>query len=50
MDHVLKTTVLLRDIDEFNDMNRVHAQYFRENVLPVQRFRYLRCPADFMWK
>lgn len=28
MDHVVKTTVLLRDINEFNDLNQVYAQYF----------------------
>ncbi len=28
MDHVVKTTVLLKDIGEFSEMNEVYAQYF----------------------
>ena len=30
MDHILKTTVYMTDIDDFDEMNDVYSEYFEE--------------------
>lgn len=36
LDHVVKTTVFLRSMDDFAVVNDVYAQYFRGEVLPAR--------------
>lgn len=43
-DDVVKTTVLLDDIDDFAKMNEVYAQYFRNNAPARAAFEVAKLP------
>ncbi len=47
MDHVIKTTVYLKDIAEFGKMNEVYAGYFKEGGYPARSaFQVVALPQD----
>lgn len=43
---VVKTTVFLRDIQEFQTMNSVYAEYFKENPPARSAFQVAALPKD----
>jgi 2-iminobutanoate/2-iminopropanoate deaminase len=44
--NVLNTTVLLKDIDDFAEMNEVYATYFKENPPARSCFQVGKLPKD----
>lgn len=47
LDRVVKTTVFLRDMNNFQAMNAVYAQYFRTDIAPARStVQVARLPKD----
>ncbi len=46
MESVVKTTVFLRDMDEFSAMNAVYAEFFTENFPARSTVQVARLPKD----
>ena len=47
MDHVIKTTVFLNDMNDFGTMNGVYASYFTEGLYPSRSaVEVARLPKD----
>ena len=46
LDHVVKTTVFLADMNDFAEMNEVYAQYFSENKPARATVQAARLPRD----
>lgn len=47
MDQVVKTTVFLKDMDDFADMNQVYATFFKEGSYPSRSaVQVARLPKD----
>jgi 2-iminobutanoate/2-iminopropanoate deaminase len=47
LDRVVKTTVFLRDMNDFNAMNTVYAQYFKTGTAPARStIQVARLPKD----
>lgn len=47
MDHVLKTTVFLKDMNDFGAMNKVYATFFTEGKFPARSaVEVARLPKD----
>lgn len=45
-ENVVKTTVLLKDIQDFNAMNEVYAQYFEKDCLARAAFQIAALPMN----
>ncbi len=48
LDLVLKTTVFLTDLANFNEMNKVYAEYFTENYPARSTIQVSRLPKDVL--
>lgn len=48
MDNVVKTTVLLKDMNTFGDMNSVYSEFFKEPYPARAAFEVARLPKDAM--
>lgn len=48
MENIVKTTVLLKDMNTFTDMNEVYAEFFGENPPARAAFEVARLPKDAM--
>ncbi|MDO5440849.1 MAG: RidA family protein [Erysipelotrichaceae bacterium] len=48
MDNVVKTTVLLKDMNTFADMNGVYGEFFKEPYPARAAFEVARLPKDAM--
>ena len=48
MDNVVKTTVLLKDMNTFADMNGVYGEFFKEPFPARAAFEVARLPKDAM--
>ena len=46
MEHVVKTTVLLKSIGDFGAMNEVYGQYFKDNCPARAAFQVAALPKD----
>jgi len=46
LDQVVKTTVFLKDMNDFGAMNQVYAQYFTENFPARSAVQVARLPKD----
>ncbi len=46
MDKVVKTTVFLRDLNDFGAMNEIYGEYFRENPPARSTVQVVRLPRD----
>lgn len=46
LDDVVKTTVFLRDMNDFGDMNAVYAEFFTENFPARSAVEVARLPKD----
>lgn len=47
LEHVVKTTVFLKDINDFAAMNEVYASHFKDDVLPARAaFQVVALPKD----
>lgn len=46
LDHVLKTTVFIKDMNEFAAMNEVYGEYFREDPPARSTIEVARLPKD----
>ena len=46
LDHVLKTTVYLRDLNDFGEMNEVYARFFRQQPPARATVQVGRLPRD----
>jgi len=47
LDHVVKTTVFLRDMNDFPKMNAIYAEYFRADIAPARStVQVTRLPKD----
>lgn len=46
LDNVVKTTVFLRDMNDFDDMNAVYAEFFTENFPARSAVQVARLPKD----
>ena len=49
-DHVVKTTVLLEDINDFEVVNRVYEDSSRARSLPGLLFKWQLCQGEERWK
>lgn len=48
MDNVLKTTILLKDLEDFKAVNGIYAEYFSEPYPARATFEVARLPVDAM--
>ncbi len=48
LDHVLKTTVFLKNMDDFAAMNEVYAAFFKENPPARSAVEVARLPKDVL--
>ena len=48
LDNVVKTTVFLKDMEDFVEMNRVYKTYFPENCPARSAFQVARLPKDVL--
>ncbi|HEX9246639.1 MAG TPA: Rid family hydrolase, partial [bacterium] len=46
MDKVVKTTVFLRDMNDFGAMNEIYGEYFRENPPARSTVQVAKLPRD----
>ncbi len=47
MDHIIKTTVFLKNMNDFNAMNEVYATFFTESGFPARSaIEVARLPKD----
>jgi 2-iminobutanoate/2-iminopropanoate deaminase len=46
MDKVVKTTVFLRDLNDFGAMNEIYGEYFRENPPARSTVQVVKLPRD----
>jgi len=46
LDHVVKTTIFLKDMDEFGAVNEVYGQFFREPYPARSTVQVARLPKD----
>lgn len=46
LEHVVKCTVFLKDMDTFTDMNKVYSEYFRESYPARAAVEVARLPKD----
>ncbi len=46
MQNVVKTTVLLKNMDDFDEMNKVYAQFFEEPYPARAAFQVAKLPKD----
>lgn len=46
LDNVLKTTVFLKNMDNFNEMNEIYAKYFKDNPPARSAFQVAKLPKD----
>lgn len=46
IDHVVRTTVFLKDINDFAEMNRVYGEFFREAAPARATIEVARLPKD----
>ncbi len=46
MDRVVKTTVFLRDLNDFGPMNEIYGEYFRENPPARSTVQVVKLPRD----
>jgi 2-iminobutanoate/2-iminopropanoate deaminase len=46
LNNVIKTTVFLRDLDDFSTMNTVYAEFFTENFPARSAVQVARLPLD----
>ena len=48
MDHVLKVTLYLKNMDDFSQANAVYREFFREGNYPARTTVQARLPLDIM--
>jgi len=50
LEDVVKTTVLLKDINDFGKMNEIYAEYFEEDPPARSAFQVAALPKNATWK
>lgn len=46
MNHVVKTTIYLSDMDNFQTLNKIYAEYFNENLPARTAYEVAKLPMD----
>ena len=50
IDNVVKTTVFMKDLNDYTSMNDVYKEFFTSNPLPGLQFRRQGCPGMWAWR